>query len=220
MGNGSVVSGGGSDVKMSRVWFTVVLAFVLWTVMFSPWTAPYVNFWWMMTGSACVLAGLSVIFNPGWWKDLRWNFSNLALGVLIAVALWGVFWIGDKVSSWMFDFARPQVDTIYGMKDGESPWLLTFLMLLLIGPAEEIFWRGYIQKNMSSRWGANAGFVVTTLIYALVHAGSFNFMLTMAALVAGLAWGLLYRLFPERFLAIILSHALWDVAVFIWFPIL
>ena len=116
-------------------------------------------------------------------------------------------------------FARGQVDLIYGMKEGESPWLLTALMLLLIGPAEEIFWRGYVQQTLQNRWNPNAGFVVTTLIYAIVHAGSCNFMLVMAALVAGAAWGLLYRLFPDKFFAIILSHALWDVAVFVWFPI-
>ena len=200
--------------------FTIALAAVLWSVMFSPWTAPHVNFWLMMTCSACTLSVLSSIFNPGWWRTLRFSFSNIVLGVVIAVALWGVFWVGDKLSQLMFDFARPQVDTIYGMKDGFSPWVLTALMLFLIGPAEEVFWRGYVQKNLSTRWSANAGFVVTTLIYALVHAGSFNFMLIMAALVAGAAWGLLYRLFPERFTAIIISHALWDVAVFVWFPIM
>lgn len=129
------------------------------------------------------------------------------------------FWLGDKVSSWMFDFARPQVDSIYGMKEGESPWLLAALLLLLIGPAEEIFWRGYVQRTLSKRWNPNAGFVVATLIYALVHAGSCNFMLVMAALVVGAAWGALYRFFPNRFAAIILSHAVWDVAVFIFFPI-
>ena len=90
---------------------------------------------------------------------------------------------GDNMSSWMFDFARPQVDSIYGMKEGESPWLLAALLLLLIGPAEEIFWRGYVQRTLSKRWNPNAGFVVATLIYALVHAGSCNFMLVMAALV-------------------------------------
>lgn len=205
---------------MKKLLFTIVLAAVLWSVMFSPWTAPHVNFWLMMTCSACTLSVLSSIFNPGWWRNLRFSFSNIVLGVVIAVALWGVFWVGDKLSQLMFDFARPQVDTIYGMKDGFSPWVLTALMLFLIGPAEEIFWRGYVQKNLSARWSANAGFVVTTLIYALVHAGSFNFMLIMAALVAGAAWGLLYRLFPERFTAIIISHALWDVAVFVWFPIM
>lgn len=205
---------------MRRVVFTIILAFVLWTIMFSPWTAPHVNFWWAMTGSACLLTLLSSLFAPGWWKRISLTPSNIIYGILIAVALWGVFWLGDKFSQLLFDFARPQVDTIYGMKEGESPWLLTVLLLLLIGPAEEIFWRGYVQETISKRWNANIGFVVTTLVYALVHAGSFNFMLLMAALVAGMAWGLLYRFFPERFAAIIISHALWDAAVFIWFPIM
>ena len=205
---------------MRRVVLTIILATVLWTVMFSPWTAPHVNFWWMMTASACSLTLLSSLFAPGWWKRISLTPSNILYGVLIAVALWGVFWLGDKFSQLLFDFARPQVDTIYGMKDGESPWLLTALLLFLIGPAEEIFWRGYVQQSLSQRWSPNVGFVVTTLVYALVHAGSFNFMLVMAALVAGAAWGLLYRFFPERFTAIVISHALWDVAVFIWFPIM
>lgn len=205
---------------MKRLVFTIVLAALLWTIMFSPWTAPHVNFWWMMTGSACVLSLLATLFRPGWWRDVHIIPANILWGVLIAVALWGVFWVGDKLSQLMFDFARPQVDTIYGMKEGESPLLLTLLMLFLIGPAEEIFWRGYVQRTLSERWNANVGFIVATTIYALVHAGSFNFMLTMAALVAGFAWGLLYRLFPEKFAAIIISHALWDVAVFIWFPIM
>lgn len=204
---------------MKRLAFTIVLAAVLWTVMFSPWTAPYINFWWMMTASATILAVLSTLFNKGWWRQLRWSPSNILLGVVIAAVLWGIFWTGDKVSSWLFDFARPQVNAIYGMKEGESPWLLSVLMLLLIGPAEEIFWRGYVQRTLSGRFSRNAGFVITTLLYAAVHAGSCNFMLVMAALVAGVVWGGLYRLFPERFSAVIISHALWDAAVFVWFPI-
>ena len=166
---------------MKKLIFTILLAAVLWTVMFSPWTAPFVNFWWMMTGSALTLSVFATLFNPGWWREVKWSLPNVLLGLGIAVALWGVFWLGDKVSSWMFDFARPQVDSIYGMKEGESPWLLAALLLL--------------------------------------HAGSCNFMLVMAALVVGAAWGALYRFFPNRFAAIILSHAVWDVAVFIFFPI-
>lgn len=205
---------------MRRVTFTIILAAVLWTVMFSPMTAPHLNFWWAMTASAGVLSLLATCFAPNWWKRVHLTPSNIFLGVAIAAALWGVFWVGDKLSQIMFDFARPQVDTIYGMKEGEQAWLLSALLLFIIGPAEEIFWRGYVQENLSEHWNKNVGFVVTTLIYTVVHAGSFNFMLIMAAFVAGAAWGLLYRLFPERFAAIIISHALWDAAVFIWFPIM
>ena len=195
------------------------IAAVLWTIMFSPWTSPHINFWVMMTCSGLVLTTYSTWAQKGWWKDIKLDGTNILLGLTLAAALWGVFWIGDKLSSLMFDFARPQVNLIYGMKEGENPWVLTFLMLFIIGPAEEIFWRAYIQKSFSKRWNPNVGFIVTTLVYSLVHISKFNFMLIMAALVAGVIWGLAYRFFPEKLGAIIISHAIWDCAVFIWFPI-
>ena len=204
---------------MKKIMILILLAFLLWTVMFSPWTAPFVPFWWMMTFSAFTLTVLSSIVSPGWWKCVRWSVSNLLFGIVIAVVLWCVFWVGDKASTWLFDFARPQVNLIYGMKEGESPWLLSCLLLFLIGPAEEIFWRGYVQETFSKKFSPNTGFILATACYTLVHIASFNFMLIMASMVCGLAWGLLYRLFPQRFSAIILSHALWDAAVFVWLPI-
>ncbi len=208
-----------ASVSLKPVVACMVVALLLWTFMFSPWTAHLINFWTAMTCAALILTTLTTIFSPRWWRQMEWNLSNLLLGVGIAVLLWGVFWVGDKVSSWIFPFARPQVNLIYGIKEGSSPWLLSALLLFIIGPVEEIFWRGYVQRTLSQRWGANAGFVVATLVYTLVHIASFNFMLIMAALVCGVAWGLLYRFFPQRFTAILLSHALWDAAVFIWFPI-
>ena len=206
-------------MKNWKPFLAICIAAVLWFVMFSPWTAPHVNFWVMMTFSGLTLTTYSTWASPGWWKDIRLDLSNILLGVALAAVLWGIFWIGDKLSSLMFDFARPQVDMIYGMKEGENPWVLTALMLLIIGPAEEIFWRGYLQKSFSKKWNPNIGFIVTTLMYSLVHVSKFNFMLIMAAAVAGFVWGLAYRFYPEKFGAILLSHALWDCAVFIWFPI-
>lgn len=198
----------------------ICIAAILWTIMFSPWTAPHLNFWIMMTCSGLTLTLYSTWAGPRWWKDVKFDLQNVVIGVLIAVVLWGVFWVGDRLSSLMFDFARPQVDMIYGMKAGENPWVLTALMLFIIGPAEEIFWRAYIQKSFSRHWNPNMGFILTTLVYSLVHISKFNFMLIMAAAVAGLVWGLAYRFFPEKIGAIIISHALWDCAVFIWFPIM
>lgn len=208
------------DISLKKPAVGICLAAVLWTIMFSPWTAPHVNFWVMMTCSGAVLTLYSTWAAPGWWKDIRFDLSNMILGVLFAAALWGVFWLGEFFSTLIFDFARPQVDSIYGMKEGENPVILTLLMLLIIGPAEEIFWRGYIQKQLSRKWNPNVGFIVTTLVYSLVHIPKMNFMLIMAAAVAGLFWGLAYRLYPEKFGAILISHAIWDCAVFIWFPIM
>lgn len=210
---------------MKHLVISVCLAALLWFVMFSPWTAPLLNFWWAMTASACILIALSTLAQrrDGGSSVLSqftiFNFKEVFLGIGIAVVLWFVFYVGDKVSQWMFDFARPQVNLIYDMKTGNQPWLIALLLLFIIGPAEEIFWRGYIQRQLSQRWSPNVGFLVTTAIYTAVHLPSGNFMLVMAAMVCGVAWGGLYRLMPQHFPAIVLSHALWDAAAFVWFPL-
>ena len=210
---------------MRRLAAAIVIAFLLWFVMFSQWTAPHLNFWWAMTFSACIL----IVLSRGERREERGekivpSARNLAggqllLGILIAIVLWCAFWVGDKLSQELFTFARPQVDSIYQMKDGTPSWLIALLLLFIIGPAEELFWRGYVQRTLTQRWTANAGFVVTTLIYTAVHLPSMNFMLIMAAFTCGFCWGLLYRLFPQHFPAIVLSHALWDAAAFVWFPL-
>ncbi len=205
---------------MKRLYFALAVALVLWTLMFSPLTAPRFDFWQMMAGSALILSSLATLFAPAWWNRLKFDLPNILFGVVVAVVLWGVFWVGDKVASWIFDFARPQVDLIYGIKEGQSPWVLSLLLLLLIGPAEEIFWRGYVQERMGKKWGLTRGYLIATACYTLVHLPSCNFMLVMASLVCGAAWGFLYRYFPDRFTGIVISHALWDAAVFVWFPIM
>lgn len=204
---------------MKHVAIVVFSAFLLWAIMFSPLTAPYVDFWLMMSLSALLLCLLVTLFRPGWPRDLKWSVADLAAGVAIAAVLWGLFWIGDRLSSAIFDFARVQVDTIYDIKDGISPWLLSALLLFLIGPAEEIVWRGYVQRTLAQRFGPDTGFILATSIYTLMHVPSMNFMLIMAALVAGMVWGLLYRFRSDCFSAIVISHALWDAAVFVWWPI-
>lgn len=202
-----------------RLIVSIAVAACLWTLMFSPMTSGFFNFWGMMSVSAALLFTLATVSGVKWWREICLDWKNVIIGVALAAALWGIFWTGDKVSSWMFGFAREQVDMIYGIKSGISPVLLSVLLLLLIGPAEEIFWRGYVQRTLADRIGKNAGFLVATAIYACVHIPSWNFMLVMAALVAGAVWGLAYRLCPDKFGAIVISHALWDAAVFVWFPV-
>ena len=206
---------------MRRLSIPILIAALLWFVMFSPWTAPHLNFWLTMACSGVVLTSLSLIYGKELRESLRSNFrwSDLPLGLLIGAALWGIFWVGDKVAVWMFPFADGEIGSIYSMRDGSSYLLIGALLTFVVGPAEEIFWRGYVQDSLGRKWNPTLAFFATTAIYALVHLWSMNFMLIAAAAVAGGVWGLLYRLFPKRIWALIISHAAWDVAVFLLFPI-
>lgn len=206
---------------MKKTVIPILIALVLWFVMFSPWTAPHLNFWLTMAASGVILTSLSLSLSGDLRRSLRENFrwSDVPLGILIGAALWGVFWVGDKVAVWMFPFADGEIGSIYSMRDGTNHLLIGALLLLVVGPAEEIFWRGFVQEELSKRWSANVGFILTTAIYALCHIWAMNFMLIVAAGVAGGVWGLLYRLYPRRLWALVISHAVWDVAVFLIFPI-
>ena len=212
----------------SRISIAIVVAAALWFIMFSPWTAPYVPFWGSMAISSCILLALGFIFFPDWHKGLRLDLSQFILGIAIAALMWGIFYLGDKLSSLMFSFARPQVDTIYALKEGAMKWMLAAQLLLLTGPAEEIFWRGCLQKAIGDALEGRTGLknarlmaaLITLAVYTLIHIWSFNFMLVMAALVAGAVWGLLYYLKPQWLPALIVSHAIWDAAVCVVFPIM
>lgn len=211
---------------LRKLVLTITVAAVLWFLMFSKWTAGLFDFWLTMSISAVILTTIVLIFT----KDRKTIFVventvyQIIIGIVLAFVLWAVFWLGNLLASLFFDFARPQVEAVYAMKKDSSQWLIALLLLLLIGPAEEFFWRGFVQKNLSQLLGTNAkkqflAFVATTIIYALVHIWSFNFMLVMAALVAGTIWGFIYWLKPKLLPALILSHAVWDALVFVVIPI-
>lgn len=207
-----------------RLIAAIATAALLWFYMFSPWTAGLTNFWLTMTASGIILTVLALKFSPGRLPKIEKPLLQVLAGIAIAVFLWGVFWVGDKAAAWLFDFARPEVDSIYSMKTGLPTGVIAALLVFIIGPAEEFFWRGYVQRTMGElfegkKFSRDIAFAVTAAIYALVHVWSLNFMLIMAALVAGLVWGFLYRLNPKLLPALILSHALWDALVFVWMPI-
>lgn len=210
-----------NTLKLASIILTIIIAALLWFFMFSPWTKELTNFWITMTFSGICLTTLALIFQRDSLKVIAkfFDWKQIVLGVVLAAILWGVFWVGDKLSSMMFGFARGQVDNIYGMKVGLPSWLIAILLLLIIGPAEEIFWRGFVQRQLALKWGENMGFVVATLVYTLIHIWSFNFMLVMAAMVCGVIWGGVYRLKPSWLPALIISHAIWDACVFVVFPI-
>lgn len=204
---------------MKRINLSILVAVLLWFFMFSPWTAHWMNFWIAMSISAAILILISRFSTADFFSQFKVDIEGILIGIGSAAVLYGVFYIGNYLSTAWFDFAKPQIGSIYGMKGGSSPYMIATLLLILIGPAEEIFWRGMVQRNLESKLGEWLAFAITALIYALVHIWSFNFMLIMAALVCGIFWGLMFKFYKKSLVPLIISHAVWDVAVFVVFPI-
>lgn len=187
--------------------------------MFSVWTSYLFNFWIAMTVSATILIAVSIIGRKELLKQFNTNWKSITWGVVSAALLWIIFFFGEFFATLLFDFARSQVDSIYALKDNQNKLLISLGLIFIIGPSEEFFWRGYIQHSLIERVGEWKAFIITTLIYALVHIWSFNFVLIMAALICGVFWGLMYR-YNKNMIPLIVSHALFDVVVFIVLPIM
>ena len=206
---------------MKKLLIPILIAACLWFIMFSPWTSQYLNFWLSMSFSASILICMSFILIKSRKKEFRFDFKSILLGIVSACLLWFIFYVGDYFSAILFDFAKPQVASIYELRNGTESILIALALFFLIGPAEVIFWQGLVQSKMMRQYGNWKGFIITTIIYSLVHIFSFNFMLIMAALVCGSFWGFIYMYFkPRNLVPLLISHALWDVMVFILFPIL
>lgn len=205
---------------MKSVCSGVAIAAVLWFVMFSPWTAPHIDFWLVMSASAVILTTYALFSGGSPFTGKNQAMVKSAVeGTAIAIVLWGVFWMGKQASQMIFPFASAQIDMIYNLKGDKADTTVMLLLLFVIGPAEELFWRGFVQRKLSLAYGRLQGFVAAWTCYTLVHIWSGNVMLLLAAAVCGFCWGMLYLLFPERLKAIVVSHALWDAAAFVAFPL-
>ncbi len=193
---------------------TALLASVLWFITFYlTWSI----FWIKISFSAATLALLSFWLQPNLKEHLKFNGRAIILGLLSATVLYLIFWIGKAVSAAILPFAGQQIGGIYDKGAGSSMWLIALLLFFITGPAEELYWRGYLQKNLMARFGRWQGWLLATVIYAAVHIWSFNFMLIGAAFVAGAFWGAMY-LHLRNLAPVIISHSVWSMIIFAVFP--
>ncbi len=196
------------------VGLTVGLAFVLWFVTFYlSWSI----FWIKISFSAATLAILSLWLQPHRADQFRFDPSAIIIGLVSAGLLYFIFFMGKMISSAILPFAQGQIGAIYGKGTGTSPAVIMALLFFITGPSEEIYWRGYLQRNLMIRYGNWQGWLLSTGIYAGVHIWSLNFMLIGAAAVAGAFWGAMFWRF-ENLAPVIISHSIWSTVIFAVFP--
>ena len=81
-----------TTIDMRRLTGAIAVAALLWGIMFSPLTAPKVDFWAMMTVSALVLIAIACLMGKG-VRQFSPKLADVLLGIASAAVLWGVFWV-------------------------------------------------------------------------------------------------------------------------------
>jgi membrane protease YdiL (CAAX protease family) len=202
--------------SLRSVFWTLPLAFILWFFTFA---LPIGNFWLKLSFSAFILALTGLISSRKEWQTLfRFKARHLWMGPVSALLLYGIFWVGKKLSMIIFPFASREISSVYFNKTQLDVFAIGLLLLFVMGPAEEIYWHGFVQRSFGKRFGPMTGVLLTSAIYALVHVFALNLMLFFAAGVCGLFWGWLYQR-EQNLIPVILSHSLWDLIIFVLFPL-
>jgi len=204
-----------SDRSFGLSLLAVGAAALLWYLLF---VLKPLNFWLEMSLSILALALFAFLAKRDLFSLGRLEPRHLAVGLVSFALLYLVFFVGNIVSGWILPFKDSQISMVYGNKAQASPLVIGLLLLFVIGPGEELFWRGFVQTRFAEKFGPNRGYVLAAAVYGGVHLITGNFMLVLAALVCGFYWGYLYKR-GRSLIPVLISHALWDLTIFVLLPL-
>jgi membrane protease YdiL (CAAX protease family) len=183
----------------------LAMAFGLFGLTFR---GPRARFWERMTMTGLVLGNLALA-NDAELRRLRFRERDVALGLLSAAGLYAIFRVGDRTARRVMPKGSQEIEDIYSLRSLRPKSEIATRLVAIIGPAEELFWRGFVQRRIGAPGAAAA--------YGGAHLVTGNATLIGAATVAGIYWGLL-RAIGMSMPALITSHVAWDIWIFLLAP--
>lgn len=145
------------------------------------------------------------------------RLRDLARGLGSAAGLYAIFQVGDRMARRVMPAGDREIAGIYELRSAAPRPAIATALALAIGPGEELFWRGLVQRGLMRRYGRIRGTLIASSIYGGIHLVSANLTLTGAAATAGLYWGALYAR-EQRLAPLIISHVSWDIWIFLIAP--
>lgn len=195
---------------------SLVVAAILWYAMF---VVRPINFWLEMSLSILTLAAIALIIKNDTLRLGKFKIRHIITGILSAIILYLIFYIGNIISGYIIPFKDAQISSVYGNKAQGSLKVIGLVLFFIVGPGEEIYWRGFIQNLFEKKFGENKGYIIASTLYTAAHLVTGNLMLIIAALVCGFYWGYIYKK-EKSLIPVIISHALWDLTIFVLLPVM
>lgn len=146
--------------------------------------------------------------------------GTIVLGIFSAAAIYFIFYLGNLGIETFhpLGLSSSAEDSIYSLIASPSnPIYLQVSVLAFDAVGYESFFRGVLQARLEPRLGAASPFAVA-LIDASIHLLTLNPLWVVTTFIADSCWGLVYR-YSKDLTCNTLSHFVWDVIIFIVFPI-
>jgi membrane protease YdiL (CAAX protease family) len=192
---------------------SVVAAYGAFAAVFR---GPKRQFWQRMTRTGLGLGALALA-TEGELRRFRPRPRDVALGFGIAAGLYGVFQVGDRVARVVMPHGGEDIGDVYLLRSLRPKGEIAARLATVIGPAEELYWRGLVQAELTRRLGPVGGAAAAAAIYGGAHVVTGNPTLVGAATVAGGAWSALAAL-GVPMPALVVSHVVWDIWIFLVQP--
>lgn len=174
------------------------------------------QFWMLLASATAILSSIAVMVSRK-RLNLRVSATLVLYGIGVAVLMYALFFVGFEATK-SYPIFSQGVNRVYALSYDEPSWVIGLLLIFPIGPGEELYWRGMIQRIFSEKGGPYVGIGCASLAYALVHIPTLNGPLILTALIGGLIWGTLYELTGSLTPGIV-SHVLWDLMIFLFLPL-
>lgn len=172
-------------------------------------------FWYIFTASMLFLVSYSILQEE--IEDKIPFFSYITLGSISGVILFAIFFLGNALIEVLGLPFTKEIAKLYSRLSPTVLWHYIVLLLVII-PGEEIFWRGFIQKRLQKVSTVTVSVFASSLMYASAHFYSGSIMLPFAALVSGVFWGYLYA-WKKSLPLVIVSHLIFDLFLFVIYPL-
>jgi membrane protease YdiL (CAAX protease family) len=177
---------------------------------------PRERFWQRMTATGAALGTLAVAAEPD-LRRTRIRARDLAFGLVSAAGLYAVFRVGDRMARRIMPRGAEEIDEVYALRALRPRNEIAARLALVVGPAEELFWRGFVLRRLQRRSGRWRGAAAAAVAYGGAHAVTGNATLVGAAATAGAYWSALAAAgMPMG--ALVVSHVAWDVWIFLLQP--
>jgi uncharacterized protein len=177
---------------------------------------PRPKFWQRMTRTGLGLGALALATEAD-LRRARPRPRDVALGIGIAAALYGMFQVGDRAARAVMPNGAEDIGEVYLLRSLRPRGEIAARLAAVIGPAEELYWRGLVQEELTRRLGPARGAAAAAAIYGGAHLATGNPTLVGAAAVAGGAWSALAAL-GVPMPALVVSHVVWDIWIFLVQP--
>jgi membrane protease YdiL (CAAX protease family) len=182
--------------------------------------------WTPLAILAALAAGRLALGDPGTRKLLRPSAGSLVLGVVGGVTMIGATYRLYRALVPLFPELPGATRGLYGLLNagGYRPPALGALVVLL-SLCEELVWRGRPLSDAADDPGgrfvdgrALVRVAAVALLYGAATLASGSFLLAALATACGSAWGLL-RVAGRSLWPAVLTHAAWDLAVLVFWPL-